>query len=210
MLRGIAAVAVLALAGGACTDTDGTSAPDSQSTSTTSVPSGPALAGDLGPNGRVALSGVELESTPESLFDDQTMGGTAVGPVDGVSAGLVVVREDDKICIELHGLPIGGNRLARSCELPAYASHDEVETLGTAFISDVAIDDTPITVVWGATYVDARELVAGDVEAQIPDPPFPFWMHRFFAVAVTGDVASVRLIDDGGAELVELEVAQAT
>lgn len=62
--------------------------------------------------------------------------------------------------------------------------------------------------VWGAIYVDASRLVAGDVEARIPVPSFPFWMHRFFAVAAADDVGAVRLMDDGGEELLVLEVTR--
>lgn len=160
------------------------------------------LAGELGPNGGVMSGVTELVSTPQSLYPSQTDGGTAVGPVAALPGGLSVVREGERLCIELHGLPIGGALLARSCEIPAYASHDDVEDLGRAYVSDVVVDGETMRVVWGMTYLDAASVDFGDGSASAsPETHFPFWMHRFFALPAPPDAQSLRILDDAGQEL---------
>lgn len=160
------------------------------------------LAGEIGPNGGIMSGVTELRSTPESLYPYQTDGGTAVGPVAALPGGLSVLREGDRLCLELHGLPIGASVMARSCEIPAYASHDDVEDLGRAYLSDVVVDGEAMRVVWGMTYLDAASVDFGDGSASAsPETHFPFWMHRFFALPAPPDAQSLRILDDAGKEL---------
>lgn len=207
-------VICVALAGallGACDDEreDGSGA---RSVGPKSEAADPALdlAGDLGPNGRIRLGSVELESTPRSLYLDQTEGGTAVGPVSGLPAGLTVVREGERLCLEVHGLPIGGNRVAGTCDIPAYETHEDVAEPGWAYVSDVVIDAQSVRVAWGMTYLDA---VAADLgpgsRPQTLDTPFPFWMHRFFALEAPADATGVRLMDEAGRVITTLSLQPA-
>ena len=165
------------------------------------------LAGDLGPNGGISLSGVELQSTPKSLYRNQTEGGTAVGPVSGLAAGLTVVREGEQLCLEVHGLPIGGNRVAGTCDIPAYSTHRDVAETGWAYVSDVVIDAQSVRVAWGMTYLDAVTADLGPgTRPQTLDSPFPFWMHRFFALEAPADATGVRLLDEAGQEMTTLSL----
>ena len=167
-------------------------------------PSRPDLAGELGPTGDVALSGVEMETT-RSLYLTQTQGASALGGVRGHEAGLSVERDGGHLCLELHGLPIGANLLAASCDIPAYESHEDVAETGWAYVSEVVIKGEPVRVVWGMTYLDATaaDLGAGG-RSEIPESPWPYWMHRFFALSDTKGATEVRLLDSAGAELAVL------
>lgn len=160
------------------------------------------LAGELGPNGHIILSGVEMQSTPGSLYPSQSEGGTAVGGVAGVTAGLTVIREGEHLCLEVHGLPIGGNRLVGTCEIPAYETHQDVAETAWAYVSDVVIEGEPVRVVWGMTYLDAviADLGPGTL-SQTLESPFPFWMHRFFALEAADDTTGVRLLNEAGQEI---------
>jgi hypothetical protein len=187
---------------------DGADAANPSEPPTDAEPSASAhdLAGEVGPNGGIVLSGgVELESTPESLYPDQTQGGTAVGPVDGLSAGMTVIREGDRLCVGLHGLPIGGNELAESCDIHAYETHDDVEETSWAYVSDVEFDGERVTIVWGMTYLDVASVDFGPgTRAQQPESHFPYWMHRFFALEAPPGVVELRLLDDEGRVLTTL------
>ena len=157
------------------------------------------LAGELGPNGGISLDDVELQSTPGSLYTGQTEGRTAVGPVSGLAAGLTVVREGERLCLEVHGLPIGGNRIAGTCDITAYETHQEVTETGWAYASEVVIDSQPTRVAWGMTYLDAVSADLGPgTRPQTLDSAFPFWMHRFFALEAPADATGVRLLDEEG------------
>ena len=168
-------------------------------------PSRPDLAGEVGPSGGVALSGIELETT-RSLYVTQTQGASALGGVRGHEAGLSVERDGGHLCLELHGLPIGANPLAASCDIPAYESHEDVAETGWAYVSDVVIKGEPVRVVWGMTYLDATVVDLGvGGGSEIPESPWPYWMHRFFALPdATGEATEVRLLDSAGAELAVL------
>lgn len=184
---------------------DGADAPDTSGPVTTDSEALD-LAGEVGPNGGIVVSGgVELQSTPESLYPDQTQGGTAVGPVAGLPAGLTVIREGDRLCVGLHGLPIGGNELAESCDIRAYKTHDDVEQTSWVYVSDVVLDGSSVTVVWGMTYLDAAWVDFGPgTRPQQPETHFPYWMHRFFALEAPANPGELRLLDDDGRVLTAL------
>lgn len=165
------------------------------------------LAGDLSQNGRISLSGVEMQSTPGSLYPSQTDGGTALGGVAGVTAGLTVIREGEQLCVGVHGLPIGGNRLAGTCDIPAYETHEDVAETAWAYVSDVVVEGEPVRVVWGMTYLDAvtADLGPGTL-SQALESHLPYWMHRFFALEATADTTSVRLLNEAGDEIATLSL----
>jgi hypothetical protein len=161
---------------------------------------GPDLAGETGPNGGVMDHGREMDSTPDSLYPYQTDGATAVGPVAALPGGLSVLREGDRLCIELHGLPIGASAIARSCEITAYRVPEEVEDPGRAFVSEVVVNDQATHVVWGMTYLDAATVDFGPGSASTTaETHMPYWMHRFFALPAPVEADEVRILDsDGG------------
>lgn len=204
--RLVASAALVGALLGGCSDGRGdeAAAPPAASESPEAA-TGPDLAGELGPNGRVSLGGVELQSTPASLYSNQSDGGTAGGPVSGLAAGLTVVRNGERLCLEVHGLPIGGNRVAGSCGIAAYETHQDVAETGWAYSSDVVIDAEPVRVAWGMTYLDAATADVGPgTRPQTLDSPFPFWMHRFFALEAPDDATEVRLLDERGETIAAL------
>jgi hypothetical protein len=201
---GRAAVGVVLVAAGLAGCGFGGSA-DAGARGATSEPTdkGVDLAGEVGPAGGIISGGIEMQSTPAALYDDQTDGGTAIVGVDGVTAGLTVIRDGERLCLELHGLPIGGNRLAGTCDIPAYASHAEVDETAWAYVSDIVVGGEPVRVAWGMTYLDAVSAEFGtDTRSQALESGMPFWMHRFFALEAPAQATEIRLLDEDGQQLV--------
>lgn len=206
MFRRLGAVAAVAgLIVGGCGFAEGSTPNGAARSTAEEPPSRTDLAGELGPNGGVALGGAELETT-RSLYLTQAQGGNALGGVRGHDAGLSVERDGGRLCLELHGLPVGENLLAASCDIPAYESHEDVEKTGWAYVSEVVIKGEHVRVVWGMTYLDATAVDLGvGGRSEVQESPWPYWMHRFFALPDdTGDATEVRLLDAGGAELAVL------
>lgn len=201
------ALSLVGLTGTAACGGNGKTPPMAQTPETAgdAESSGLDLAGEIGPNGGVINHGREMESTPESLYPYQTDGATAVGPIAAFPGGLSVLRQGHRLCIELHGLPIGGPReIARSCEIPAYRLPEEVGTLGRAYVSDVDIEGKAMRVAWGMTYLDAASVDFGaGTTSTTPETHMPFWMHRFFALPAPPEATALRLVDESGKQLAE-------
>lgn len=196
----VGVVLVAAAAGGCSFGTPGDS--DAEEAVSESDASRPDLAGEVGPNGGISLGGVEMQSDPAFLYVNQTEGGNAVGPVSGLTAGLTVIRDDQRLCLEMHGLPIGANRLAGTCDIPAYETHDDVAETAWAYVSEVTIEGEPVRVAWGMTYLDAVTADFGPgTRAQELESGMPFWMHRFFALEAPAAARELRLLDEDGREL---------
>lgn len=199
-----ALLGVLAL--GACNSGDGGSAsPTSDSTPEASL----ALAGELGPGGGVLWDGHELQGGPDELFDqqeDSARSAVFAGPSTFDPDFIVgAVRSQQSICVSLSAAGTQGPT-SQLCDVPAYRSLDEVVDHSFVAEGNIPVEGTPTRVVYGVTYLDVASVSLDDETASIEvQKGLPFWMQRFFALAVPEDAAGpVRLLDAEGIELARI------
>lgn len=204
-----ALLAVLVL--GACTSgDDGGASPMSSTTPEASL----ALAGELGPGGGVLWDGRELEGHPDELFEYQDDPGPTVVFASPSTSDpdfyLGAVRSQQSICVSLSAAGKQGPT-SQLCDVPAYRSHDEVVEHSFVAEGNIPLDGAPTRVVYGVTYLDVASVSLDDETAPIEvQKGLPFWMQRFFAVAVPDDAAgSLRLLDAEGMELARIPLPTA-